>query len=288
MKKLQYSVLCALLTALIIGGFSCDRDDGLGDDDGGGEGTDDKKAIVQVLVKRKSANNTLNNYTSLVVLGKYRDSMNRFEYELDILGAGTARKPILKNYETLKQSGNLMDTFYTRKGNLENPNTGKTSGAAVLNDLEDGTYTAHVLDGNLLKTVLQIEATAATEDDDIYIAEIQELCDLKVIASLGSTAGSNMDDVDVRLYGYSSDTLSAALTGNNPGEITVGHYYQAFTATIKNENGNKEEGIAFFYDIPVRNYYVLGHSGRGSNTDQAQHASTSLRKNQLSFALLAF
>lgn len=287
MKVLKYSLLSIIVSALFLGAFSCDPDGGKVDDDiDMGDDGGDPQVTVQILVKRKSGDNTLNNYTSLVVLGTYRDSMNRFEYKLATLGGGPKNKPVLQNYEALKESGNLLDTFYTRKGTADNPNTGKLSSAATM-DIDEGKYFVHVLDAGLMKAVFEVEATEANKDDDLYIAELQELGKLKISARLGSTAGGNMDDVDVRLYGYTTDTLNAALTGRNPSEITVDHYYKATTATIRNENGNKEEGIAFLYDIPVRNYYVLGYSN-GSNSDQAQHALTDMRKNQLSFALLAF
>lgn len=287
MKVFKFSVLAVLLGALVLGSFSCDRGDDDIDKDPDKE-EEDKKAKVQILVKRKSGSNTLNNYTSLVVVSKVKDSMNFYKYSVANVAGSAKKKPVLTGYDDLKATGSIVDTFYTLKGTYEDSGSGRKSGSVEL-DLDAGSYFVHVLDESLLKDVFEIKATDATTSDDLYTAELQELGHVKVITRQGTVAGTDIDNADVRLYGYSSDTLNAALTGNNPADIAVDYYYRVTTGKMKSENGNNESGIGFFFDIPVRSYYALAYSeGRGTNKDQPQEAVTSMVKNGLTQVLLPF
>lgn len=287
MKVLKFSVWAMLLLALAVGGFSCDK----GDDDveKEKEKEEEKKgALVQILVKRKSGSNTLNNYTSLVVVSKVKDSMNFYKYDVAKVAGSAKKKAVLKGYDDLKATGSIIDTFYTLKGTYEDASTGRKSSSVEL-ELDAGNYYVHVLDESLLKDVFEIKATDATTSDDLYTAELQQLGHVKVITRQGTVVGTDIDHADVRLYGYSSDTLNAALTGNNPADITVDYYYRVTTGKTKNENGNKESGIGFIFDIPVRSYYALAYAeGRGSNKDQPQKAVTEMVKNGITPVLLPF
>jgi len=275
--------LCICLSTTMLSCGDDDVDDPIGDDDG--DTTETTLGSAQILYKTLTGKNTLNNYFGLVVLSTSRDSMSFFQYGVGKVNQSAKQKPFLKGYDAHKGGGRIIDTFYTRKGVASNDNR---ISAAVELDLEEGTYYVHVLDGALRKAVLELKITADKTEDDVYIAEVQPLSHIRVQAKHGIKS-EFFNDCDVRLYGLSSDTLNKVLTGSNPSEISIEPYFRGSTSKRKSENGNTEEGVYFFLDVPVRDYYLVGYiKEKPGNQNQEYSAVTGMKRNILSKVLLEF
>jgi len=235
--------------------------------------TDDGNTIttgdIQILVKKKGNPSTFNNYACLAVLSKNKESMNFFTYKTGKLELFEKPKVYLENFEQNIADENLIDTFYTRKGAGINPDNSEKTGALNITGLEPGIYFLHIFDANRNKALLEVEVTTAT-GDDLFIAETQKLGNLKVQVVYSTIAGNEVDDADVRVYGYNTDTLQAVLTGNNPSDIKIAPYYTGTTSTMTNENGNEQKGIVYFFNLPVRTFYVAAYKQPWSQTNQDQ------------------
>lgn len=279
-----YKLTCgALLFAFILSFSSCGNDDSTDPTD---EGNGGNKGSLTIFVKKAGNDKTFNNFGCLAVLGKSLDSMGFFKYKTSKLDIFDKQKVNLENFHELSLESKAIDTAYSIKGAGADPNSGEKTGVITFSDLEAGTYALHVLDANRHKAVLMVEVKSSQET--IVTAETRRLGHLKVKTQRSTIGGSELNESDVRIYGYSSDTLEAVLTGAVPSDITVDYYYRAVTKTQKNENGNSEPGITYFFDIPVRRYYVAAyHNNYPKNQDQGI-VSPSVRENLLSVELITF
>jgi hypothetical protein len=246
--------------------IACNPDDN--EDEGGGNGNENKAGSLTITVKRKVKEKLQDNYGCLAVIGPNADSMNFFQYETGEVKGSEKPKVFLKNFSELKSQGKVIDTMYMQKGTGLDPLTNEKVGAIIWDSLPIGTYYLHVLDGNRHKYVTQF--TVAEDANTEVLAETQKLGNLKVITSQSSISGNFLDGCDVRLYGRTSDTVTAVLTGKDPSEIAVSPYYQGVSATQTNENDLQQPGTIYFFNIPARQYYVAAHSESFSSNNQEQ------------------
>jgi hypothetical protein len=245
---------------------ACNPDDN--EDEGGGNQNENKAGSLTITVKRKVKEKLQNNYGCLAVIGPNADSMNFFQYETGELKGSEKPKVLLKDFNELKSQGKVIDTMYMRKGTGLDPLTNEKVGAIKWDSLPAGNYYLHVLDGNRHKYVT--EFTVAQNVETEILAETQKLGNLKVITSQSSISSNFLDGCDVRLYGSTSDTVTAVLTGKDPSDISVDPYYEGVSATQINENGLQQQGTIYFFNIPARRYYVAAYSESFSSNNQEQ------------------
>lgn len=234
----------------------CECNEGWTGDDCKEEVVDDSDlATLEVVVTNKATGRVLNNDGCLLVLGKDQFSMRGFQYEV----RQSDGKFALKNLNTLESEGSVIAHVYSTPDSGTDPASGKTAGVIKVEDLEDGSYYMHVFNPNGFKYVSEI--TIPTTGTVVHTAAVEPLSSIKVELSL--TSATSVDQVlngeTVMLFGLGSDTLQK-VNIKDPSNVPFQPFFQGVTAEQVNENGNIQPAIVFFWDIPTRDYQVIGYS----------------------------
>ena len=226
-------------------GTNCDVET---DGNGGGP-----KLVAEILIKKKFGGNFLNNEGCLLVLGSTQESMGFFKYYYN----EQTKKFDLRNRGTLESEEQVIFTAYSEKDKGENPNNDQKTGAIEIYDVPVGTYYMHVFDpsGDKYVSQLVIPNNGVVE----HIAEVQPLSTIKVKVSLTSvqTNDTEINGAPVLLLGTGGDTLRQSQV-KNADDALYEPYYQGVTSKRIGETGEEESGIVFFWDVPTRNYLVMG------------------------------
>lgn len=230
----------------------------------GGGGLD---TSAQVMVKRKFGGNILNNDGCLLVLGKSQESMRFFEYFYN----ESTKKFDLKDKAGLLADKTILFAEYSVKDSGKDPESGKTAGVISLKEVPAGTYYMHVFDPSGDKYVSDI--TIKESETTKHTALVQPLGSIKVLVTLTEAGGnaSELNGSSVLLVGFDSDTLRRAQVAKST-DVPDEPLFRGVTDSQINELGQTQESIAFFIDIPVREYYVVGFN-EGQFKDRGKQAS---------------
>ncbi|MBI1182885.1 hypothetical protein GC194_01345 [bacterium] len=232
---------------------------------------------LQIIVKRKATGEASNNNGCLAVLGRSKEDMYLLDYKSSKLPGYDKPKFNLQEYDQLKTNGAVIDTAYSRKNGTDPANQAKV-GIITFENIPYGTYYLHAFDGDHNKYVSDVTISKCSQ---LVYAETESLGNLKITISQTSVGGRTLDSNLYMVFAPGNDTLKE-VSKKDVSSIAITPFYQGRSAELTNENGNKEPGIAFLYDIPTRQYQVLIYNDLFAPTNGTQgHADVQVKRNLL-------
>lgn len=275
MKKISQILGFFSALTLVLFMASCGDDSNTDGDNGGdGPGGGGSKLDLTITVKGLSGND-INNNKVLCVIGLDNDGMNWLDYELGKVDGES--KVVLKDPEQITKLS--LDTIYMRLNA-----GGDKIGGIEIDGKANGTYTFHVVDGNLNAWVGPLSITEDIDDQK----EVQtKPLGRALVEVWQTTIVSPIDGVQVGVFGTSLDTTGAVFIKSFDDIPEAFAPYYSGTTSEQPVSGVKKQGVVYFHWIPARDYYFNGYHPVWSD-EGIPNTYKKIDKNSTTSVLLTF